>query len=81
MTEARVTPIPPERRFFAERMLGLRCKRGLTQVRLGDRSGVTQAHVPALVRGAWEPRLETIVAIARAQSSILLPPRLCKRST
>ena len=76
MTEARVTPIPLERRFFAERMLELRRKRGLTQVQLGERSGVTQAHVSALERGAWEPRLETIVAIARAlkvQPSALMP--------
>ena len=76
VTEQRVTPIPPERQFFAERMLELRRKRSLTQVQLAARSGVTQAHVSALERGAWEPRLETIVAIARAlkvQPSALMP--------
>ena len=76
MTEERVTPIPPERRFFAERMLELRHKRRLTQTQLAGLSGVTQAHISALERGAWEPRLETIVAIARAlrvQPSALMP--------
>ena len=76
MTEERVTPIPPERQFFAERMLELRRKKRLTQVQLAGLSGVTQAHISALERGAWEPRLETIVAIARAlkvQPSALMP--------
>ena len=68
--------VKAERRFFAERMLELRRKRRLTQVQLAGLSGVTQAHISALERGAWEPRLETIVAIARAlrvQPSALLP--------
>lgn len=76
MTEDRVNPIPPERRFFADRMLELRRKRGFTQVQLAERSGISQAHISALERAAWEPRLETIVAIARAlkvQPSSLLP--------
>ena len=69
-------PVKAERRFFAERMLELRRKRRLTQAQLAGLSGVTQAHISALERGAWEPRLETIIAIARAlrvQPSALLP--------
>ena len=75
MTDETVTPAS-ERRFFAERMLQLRRKRGLTQAQLGELSGVTQAHVSALERGAWEPRFETIIAITRAlrvQPSTMLP--------
>ena len=68
--------IPAERLFFANRISELRKKKRLTQVQLAELSGVSQAHVSALERGAWEPRLETILAFARAlrvQPSSLLP--------
>ena len=50
---------------------------GLTQAELAEKSGVSQPHVSALERGAWEPRLATIMALAKAlnvEPASLLPP-------
>ena len=70
-------PISSERQHFASRLEALRLDRGLTQVQLSGLCGLTQPHLSALERGAWEPRLETIVVLVRALDATyddLLPP-------
>jgi transcriptional regulator with XRE-family HTH domain len=51
---------------FGERMRELRQKRGLTQVELSDRSGLPQARISELERGARVPNLLTMIRIAVA---------------
>lgn len=66
-----------DRQVFAANIERLRQERGLTQVQLAELSGISQPHVSALERGVWEPRLATIMALARAldvQPGDLLPP-------
>ena len=59
-------PISSERQHFANRLEAVRLGRGLTQAQLSKLCGLTQPHLSALERGAWEPRLETVIALARA---------------
>lgn len=66
MSEDPPAEIPPERRLFAERMLAARQRAGLTQVQLAAAAGLTQPHISQLESGALEPKLSTIVAIAKA---------------
>jgi transcriptional regulator with XRE-family HTH domain len=69
--------ISAERKHFAARLEKVRLDRGLTQAQLSELCGLTQPHLSALERGAWEPRLETIVRLVRALETTyedLLPP-------
>jgi transcriptional regulator with XRE-family HTH domain len=69
--------ISAERQHFASRLEKVRLDRGLTQAQLSELCGLTQPHLSALERGAWEPRLETIVRLVRALEASyedLLPP-------
>ena len=59
-------PVSPKRQVFAASLERARKAAGLTQAELAEKSGVSQPHVSALERGAWEPRLATIMALAKA---------------
>jgi transcriptional regulator with XRE-family HTH domain len=56
----------PAGEVFGERMRELRQKRGLTQVDVSERSGLPQARVSELERGARVPNLLTMIRIAVA---------------
>jgi len=56
----------PAGEVFGERMRELRQKRGLTQVEVSDRSGLPQARISELERGARVPNLLTMIRIAVA---------------
>src|SRR5690348_10951180 len=60
--------VPPPRELvvFGERLRALRTKAGLTQTELSEKAGLRQTHVSQLERGAVEPRLGTIIALADA---------------
>lgn len=58
--------VPPEQRAFATNLIHLRKAAGLTQDELSARSGVSQSNISALENGTFEPRLSTIMALARA---------------
>lgn len=69
--------LPPERLAFAANLQRARQAAGLTQAELADKSGVSQPHISALESGTWEPRLATIMQLARAlgvEPGALLPP-------
>ena len=51
---------------FAANLLRLRVAAGLTQEGLSDRSGLHSTEISRLERGVRDPRLSTIVRIARA---------------
>jgi transcriptional regulator with XRE-family HTH domain len=55
---------PVER--FAENVRRARAERGLSQEALGDASGLHRTEISLLERAAREPRLTTIVRLARA---------------
>ena len=52
--------------YFGSRLKAVRKERGLTQAQLADQSGIVQPHISKLERGAWEPQLSTIMALADA---------------
>ena len=54
------------RPVFGESLRRHRLAAGLTQDELSARSGVSQSHISALEKGTWEPRLSTILALAKA---------------
>lgn len=69
--------LPASDRSFAAILARQRTAAGLTQVQLAERAGVTQSHISKLERGTWEPRLSTIMGLARAlgvHPCDLLPP-------
>lgn len=55
---------PQER--FAQNLRAERLRRGLSQEALGDACGLHRTEVSLLERGGREPRLSTIVRLARA---------------
>ena len=68
---------PPERLAFAANLQRARQAAGLTQAELAEKSGVSQPHISQLESGTWEPRLATIMQLARAlgiEPGALLPP-------
>lgn len=69
--------LPPERLAFAANLQRARQSASLTQAELAEKSGVSQPHISALESGTWEPRLATIMQLARAlgvEPGALLPP-------
>ena len=61
---------------FAANLVRLRTAAGLTQGQLAERSGVSQPQISQLERAAQEPRLSTVLALARAlgvEPAALLP--------
>lgn len=60
---------PVER--FAANVRKARIERGLSQEALGDSAGLHRTEISLLERAAREPRLSTIVRLARA---LKLPP-------
>jgi transcriptional regulator with XRE-family HTH domain len=56
--------LPHER--FAENLRAVRLQRGLSQEALGHAAGMHRTEVSLLERAAREPRLSTIVKLARA---------------
>jgi len=57
------------RRSFGEQVRRLRTRRGLTQQKLAERSGLHETHISRIERGQREPRLTTIFALARGMGS------------
>lgn len=51
---------------LAMQLVGLREKRGLTQVELAERSGVDQADISRIERGSAFPNEKTLIRIAEA---------------
>jgi len=51
---------------FEDNVRRIREQRGLSQEALGDASGLHRTEISLLERGAREPRLTTIVRLARA---------------
>ncbi|MHB0869391.1 MAG: helix-turn-helix domain-containing protein [Chloroflexota bacterium] len=63
------------RRDFIEQFIQLRHKRGFTQERLEELSGVSQQQISLIELGQSEPRIDTLLALAaslRAQL-VLIP--------
>lgn len=59
--------VPPEQQYaFGQRLLNRRLAAGMTQADLAARSGIAQNHISQLEQGNIEPRLRTIIALARA---------------
>ncbi len=58
--------IPAEQKSFADNLLRARNDAGLTQAELALRCGISQPHISQLEAGTWEPRLATIMALAKA---------------
>jgi len=59
-------PVPAAQATFAACLVRLRKAAGLTQDQLAERSGISQAQISQLERGTWEPRLGTLISLARA---------------
>lgn len=53
------------RKSFGERVRRLRARRGLTQQKLAERSGLHETHISRIERGLREPRLTTIFLVAQ----------------
>jgi transcriptional regulator with XRE-family HTH domain len=51
---------------FAENVRAARARRGLSQEALGDAAGLHRTEISLLERAVREPRLSTIVRLARA---------------
>jgi XRE family transcriptional regulator, regulator of sulfur utilization len=62
--------LPVER--FAKNLRQARIKRGLTQEALENASGLDRSEISLLERARREPRLSTIVRLARA---LKMPPK------
>ena len=82
---ARVAPVVEADRAVLERaydlamqMVELREKQGLTQAQLADRSGIDQADISRLERGATSPTARTLQRVADALGADL---RLVTRSS
>lgn len=56
----------PEAIAFGERVRALRLKRGWTQERLAEEADLNFVQVSHIERGANEPKLTTIIRLARA---------------
>lgn len=56
----------PEAVAFGERVRTLRLKRGMTQERLAEEADLNSVQVSHIERGANEPKLTTIIRLARA---------------
>ena len=73
---AEAAPVQRDRQAFAKNLKRLRLERGLTQVDVAALAGMTQGHYSMVENGNWEPRLGTILALAKAlgvQPGELLP--------
>lgn len=62
----RPRPYPKERLLVATNMRRLRKAQGLSQERLGDEAGVHRTEVSMLERAERDPRLSTLIRVARA---------------
>jgi len=54
-----------QRRQFGQNLAAERKKAGLSQEELGDRAGLHRTEVSLIERGKREPRLETLLKLAR----------------
>jgi transcriptional regulator with XRE-family HTH domain len=54
-----------ERKTFAENLRQQRTERGLSQMALGNAAGLHFSEISLLERGGRDPRLSTIVKLAR----------------
>ena len=74
---ARHVPLAPERRaLVAERLRAARAQAGLTQEALAEASSVGTEHIQRMERGAANPTLATLYALADAlqvEARALLP--------
>lgn len=55
----------PQRQHFGKTLAAERRKAGLSQEELGDRAGLHRTEVSLIERGLREPRLETLLKLAR----------------
>ena len=65
-SETRVREAPGLNRRFAENLVLLRGRAGLSQERIAERAGLHQTELSLLERGLRLPRLDTIVKLAGA---------------
>lgn len=68
--QGRIEPVDPRAASiaFGQRLRGLRVERGISQDGLARRTGVHPTAIGRLERGAREPRLTTILHLARGLS-------------
>ena len=68
----------PLNEYFRANVRHWRTFRGLTQLQLADRLGITQPSVAAIEAGKGAPSLETVARLAEAlqvpAANLLLPP-------
>ena len=75
--EERQGDVDEDVRYVARAIGTERKKAGLTQGDLAQLSGVSQPHISAIEKGAWSPKLNTVMLIAEALGvdvNTLLPP-------
>ncbi len=52
--------------IFAEKLIKLRKERGMSQQKLADKAGISQTAIYYMEKGERNPKLETIIKIAKA---------------
>lgn len=72
----RIASVDDPRAVFASNLRQLRAQRGMSQETLGYKAGLHRTEISLLERSARDPRLGTIVRVARALDTT--PGRLLK---
>ncbi|MDO9713246.1 helix-turn-helix domain-containing protein [Paracraurococcus lichenis] len=63
--------VPPKQYGFGTNLIRLRKAAGLTQDELAAKSGISQSNISSLEHGTLDPRLSTVLALAKA---LKVPP-------
>ena len=58
--------IQNERERIGQRITDIRKEKGMTQVQLSERCGLSQVHISRIEAGKYDIRLDTLAAIAKA---------------
>ena len=58
--------IQNERERIGQRITDIRKEKGMTQVQLSKRCGLSQVHISRIEAGKYDIRLDTLAAIAKA---------------
>lgn len=58
--------IQNERERIGQRITDIRKEKGMTQVQLSERCGLSQVHIFRIEAGKYDIRLDTLAAIAKA---------------
>lgn len=63
---------------IVEQLKSVRHQQGMTQAELGEKLGLPQSHVSKIEQGANDPRLSTVVEMARVldQELVLIPRQM-----